>query len=312
MKADSQVVNSVEELREFLKSHRNSQKEIGRVELRSQDSKLSYSPEDMTIKVMSGIRLDELQSTVSAEGQWLPIDPCDDRISIKHLLDENLYGPHRYGFGTIREHLIGMEIILPDGRLVESGGNVVKNVAGYDLQKVFIGARQSLGIIVSATFKLLPKPAHRAFLKSGPLPLSEAAQLTEAVLETPVEPVVIDWAGESNNINIVLGFAGPTDAVEWQLSQLDKAQWQRTNLKSHDAAYFGGAGEWHRRRSILPSQLAEIIRDLDGKEFIARAGNGIVWSPAFAPTKSQMGKSLIEQRLKITFDPVGILPGIDR
>ena len=121
----------------------------------------------MTVKVWSGISLKRLQSRLAEFGQWLPVDPWDTGVSIKHLLDENLRSEEVW-IRTVREHLIGMETMLPDGRLVESGGDVVKNVAGYDLQKVFIGARQSLGIIVSATFKLLPRPDSN--------PLSRAAR----------------------------------------------------------------------------------------------------------------------------------------
>ena len=166
--ASALAIDNLDALRDLLRKHNDAGTPVGSIELTGLNSVRSLSAADMTVKVWSGISLKRLQSRLAEFGQWLPVDPWDTGVSIKHLLDENLYGPRRYGFGTVREHLIGMETMLPDGRLVESGGDVVKNVAGYDLQKVFIGARQSLGIIVSATFKLLPRPDSN--------PLSRAAR----------------------------------------------------------------------------------------------------------------------------------------
>lgn len=310
--ADSDGIDSIEALRALLLSHAEKGKPVGTVELTELTSVISLSPEDMTVKVEAGMRLDELQARLREVGQLLPIDPWDDSVRIKHLLDENIFGPRRYGFGTIREHLIGMEMMLPDGRLVESGGNVVKNVAGYDLQKVFIGARQSLGIIVSATFKLLPIPAHEAWLASGFVSATDARILTDEILESPVVPIVLDWTGNSEGVQVLVGFSGSKQQVEWQLDQLSGGAWKQADAPSYDAAYFGGAGDWRSRRSVLPSRLSEIVDGLAGQEFIVRAGNGLLWSPTFGGPVQREESIELGNRLKQTFDPLGLLPDIDR
>src|SRR5205085_1621980 len=76
--------------------------------------------------------------------------PAPEQITISQLLNGNLSGPRRYGYGTIREHLLGLTAVLPDGRVIHNGGKVVKNVAGFDLCKPFVGSRSTLGVSVAA------------------------------------------------------------------------------------------------------------------------------------------------------------------
>src|SRR5688500_12538970 len=110
-------------------------------DLRQMNRVIDLAPEDMTVTVESGIMLAALQKELAKHGQWLPIDPPNpENISIRDVLSQNLNGPRRFGYGTIREHLIGMKVVLAEGRIIKSGGKVVKNVAGYDLAKLFIGA----------------------------------------------------------------------------------------------------------------------------------------------------------------------------
>lgn len=310
--ASSVVIKHVDDLREMLRAHVESGNPVGHIDF-ANESIQALSAADMTVKVSSGISLNNLQRELVKVGQWLPIDPWNGNISIKHLLDENLYGPRRYGFGTIREHLIGMEMILPDGRLAQSGGNVVKNVAGYDLQKVFIGARQSLGIVVSATFKLLPKPELESFSESAPLTVTEAGQLTQRILDSPVIPSVLDWRNNSNTnrVIVVVGFSGSRPEVEWQLEHLDSTDWKATKPSNYDAAFFGKHGNWQARTSILPSRLEEIVEEIEGRPFLARAGNGVVWSSGLDSAVGTERNIQLESRLKETFDPAGIMPNIN-
>src|SRR6185503_18282450 len=109
--------------------------------------------------VEAGITLAALQQKLSERGQWVPVDPPHaDTLTIGALLAQNSSGPRRFGYGTIRDHLLGIKVVLADGRVIKAGGKVVKNVAGYDLCKLFVGSRGTLGAIVEATFKVLPKP----------------------------------------------------------------------------------------------------------------------------------------------------------
>src|SRR5205085_5829061 len=122
-----------------------------------------------------------------------PLDPPNSQtLSIERLLATNACGPRRFGYGTVRDYVIGMAVLLADGRMIHSGGKVVKNVAGYDLMKLFIGSRGSLGVIVEVTFKVLPLPETESFIEVRCNSLDEADQHIEAILKSPLVPVVLD------------------------------------------------------------------------------------------------------------------------
>ena len=267
-----------------------------------------HVPEDMTVKVGAGARLSDLQEKLSEAKQWLPLDPWNCDASIKRIIDENLHGPRRFGHGTVREHLIGMDILLADGRLIEAGGNVVKNVAGYDLMKLFVGARQSLGIVVGATFKLLPLPRREVLLQRECGTASEAAALTGDLLASPVCPIVLDWHGTAHGpVNIVTGFAGEEADVAWQLAEAASMGFIELREMKHDSRFFSSRGGDAPRCSVLPSKLADTIAGFGDEEFVARAGNGTVWCDAIVANPG-VGPAQVLQRLKAMFDPRGILP----
>ena len=92
-------------------------------------------------------------------GQCLPLDPPNDgRATLGGVVATGLGGPQRYGYGAPRNFVIGMQVVLADGRLLKAGGRVVKNVAGYDLCKLFTGSYGTLGLLTELTFKLRPCP----------------------------------------------------------------------------------------------------------------------------------------------------------
>ena len=123
---------------------------------------LDHEPDDMTATVDAGVTLGALQAKLAERGQRLPIDPPIEEgadATIGGLLAINAYGPMRHVYGTLRDWVIGMRVAHPDGTVTKSGGRVVKNVSGYDMHKLHIGALGSLGIITQATFKLAPHPS---------------------------------------------------------------------------------------------------------------------------------------------------------
>lgn len=265
-----------------------------------------HEPEDLTVKVESGVRLADLQARLAGRRQWLPLDPGDPEATIKRVIDENLHGPRRYGFGTVREHLIGMEVLLADGRLVTSGGNVVKNVAGYDFMKLLVGARQSLGVVVTATFKLWPLPRREVCVHRECESSAEAEAITSRLLDSPVCPIVLDWHGE-RSVRVVTAFAGEAADVDWQLQHASVMGFTTTSGLEYDAKFFRTHGEALGCRSVLPSRLRESVDALHGAPFLARAGNGTIWSPAVEPV-ARRGSGGLEQGLKDLLDPRGILP----
>ncbi len=285
---------------------------VSTVELRQMNRVLELAPEDMTVTVESGVLLGALQGELRKHGQWLPIDPPNaGRISIHDILARDLSGPRRFGYGTIREHLIGLKVVLADGRTIKSGGKVVKNVAGYDLAKLFIGAWDSLGIIVEATFKLRPLPATEAIV-GVPVPIREVGKMMRAVLDSDLTPTILDahrvQPGETSPASLVLGFAGTAQEVEWQLGVARTLGFTtRASLDYED--HFWNDPIIPSRVSVLPSRLGAAIAELDSLPFVARAGNGVIY---FRGDPSKLKKTSppteLMRRLKMTYDPKHILP----
>ena len=162
--------------------------------------------------------------------QWLPIDPPDDgSATIGGVVATGVAGAQQFGYGPPRRHFIGMKVVLADGSLVKAGARVVKNVAGYDLCKLFTGSYGTLGIIVEVNFKLRPLPlVTRTVLISGqPEELLAAAQ---RIIQAPLFPVAVelmsqnlvsqltDAASEANAF-LMIRFAGSDSAVSAQITR---------------------------------------------------------------------------------------------
>ncbi|MBI5775027.1 MAG: FAD-binding oxidoreductase [Verrucomicrobia bacterium] len=289
---------------------------------------LAHVPEDMTVTVEAGLKLAALQTELARRGQWLPLDPPHpDTLTIGELLATNASGPRRYGYGTARDHLIGLTAVLADGRVVSSGGKVVKNVAGYDLHKLFIGARGTLGVIVEATFKLRPLPEKEEFVAARCESLAQAETLMESVLNSPVTPVVFDahrggatllspssihsdQRGDKSvaaPFTLVLAFAGSRKEVEWQLGEARRLGFTEA-MKLDYEKDFWAESEKPQRISVLPSRVCETLGALGNAPFVARAGNGLIWHRGAAIAKGELPNAKLTQRVKDAFDPKHIFP----
>ncbi len=286
---------------------------------------LELTPADMTVTVETGLTLGALQQELAKHRQWLPIDPPNaDRLSIHDLLARDLSGPRRFGYGTIREHLIGMKVALADERVIKSGGKVVKNVAGYDLAKLFIGARGSLGAIVEATFKLRPWPAVERIVGRASGSLEEMRESLRAVLSSELTPVIVDAHRSADSlvranmderpdsairapIGIVLGFAGTRAEVEWQLALAAKLGFHADASLEHEANFWNEAVPAHRL-SVLPSRLTEAIPTLGDRAFVARAGNGTIYYRGARVGPAATMPVELMRGVKAAYDPKNLLP----
>ena len=274
---------------------------------------LEHKAEDMTATVEAGMTSAELQKELAERGQWLPVDPPNPaRLSIGALLAANASGPRRFGLGTVRDYLIGISVVLADGRVIHSGGKVVKNVAGYDLMKLFVGSRGSLGVIVEATFKVLPLPETEQFVAAKCETLDEADKLLEAVSNSELAPVVLDLHNVSSatrHLSLVLGFAGTRGEVEWQLSRAAELDFALPSSLDYQKTFFR-EGPSVQKISVLPSRTVEVIRSLNNAPFVARAGNGIIFHRGEFRRDQDDRPSKLEDRLKNECDPKHILPDI--
>ena len=133
--------------------------EIGRTLVTARlDRILEHQPGDLTCIVEAGLRLSALNARLAEHGQTLALDPPGDP-TIGACLAGDLSGPRRHRYGTMRDLVLGVTVVLADGTIASSGGKVVKNVAGYDLGKLFCGSRGRLGLVARLALRLQPRPA---------------------------------------------------------------------------------------------------------------------------------------------------------
>jgi glycolate oxidase FAD binding subunit len=167
------------------------------VDLRALDQVIDYPARDMTITVRAGIPVARLQDLLAAENQRLPVDvPRAAEATLGGALAVNVSGPRRYGFGTFRDYVIGISVVNDEGQEVKAGGRVVKNVAGYDLCKLYIGSLGTLGIISQVTLKLKPRPEEQALL-ALPCDAEAIGPLLDRLHASSTRPVCVDLLNEA-------------------------------------------------------------------------------------------------------------------
>ena len=154
---------------------------------------VEHAPHDMTVTVEAGLKLTDLQAHLARTRQWLALDPVlDPDATNGGIISTNLSGARRLRYGGVRDQIIGIRVVLPDGTIAKGGGKVVKNVAGYDLPKLFTGALGTLGVIVAATFRLYPlRAASRTVVLSAPT-AAPLCDLAVRVIASTLEPTALD------------------------------------------------------------------------------------------------------------------------
>ena len=157
---------------------------------------VEYEPADLTVTVEAGIRFAELQRILGEQGQFLALDPAvQDGATIGGVIATNTSGPLRLSYGTPRDLVIGTRVANPDGTLTHAGGRVVKNVAGYDLNKLYIGSLGTLSIVVELSFKLAPIPPSLEAVVGQVPDLDAARELVGADVHSPLSPLPIELLG---------------------------------------------------------------------------------------------------------------------
>ena len=133
------------------------------LDMRGLSRVVAHEPADLTVTVEAGCTVGALQARLGGAWQWLPLDPpLAGRATVGGTLAAGIAGPLSGGYGLPREMVIGMRAVLADGTVVKSGGNVVKNVTGFAMDRLHVGGLGTLGVIAEATFKVVPMPVKEA------------------------------------------------------------------------------------------------------------------------------------------------------
>jgi glycolate oxidase FAD binding subunit len=257
---------------------------------------LEHSPGDLTCIAEAGLRLSELDDALRPRGQMLMLDPPGDP-TLGACLAANLSGPRRHRYGAPRDLVIGATVVLGDGTVAHSGGRVVKNVAGYDLGKLFCGSRGAFGLIAAVALRLHPRPATRATLVVPVDAADDAQRLARAVLRSQLVPSAVDllWPGR-----LVLLFEGGERSVRAQVEaaralvggEEDESAWNELA-----AAQLAAGG----RVRFDPAQLAEFLAETPSAVVRVAAGN------AYVPETVEASLSFLAERVRAELDPQGVL-----
>jgi glycolate oxidase FAD binding subunit len=183
------------------------------------DGVVEHVPGDQVVRVQSGIRLRDLQERLARSDQMLGVDPPEEGegATVGGIVATNSSGPRRYRYGTIRDLIIGITVVLADGTVAKAGGKVVKNVAGYDLSKLFTGSLGTLGVIAECNFRLHPMPeVARAVAVELP-DTASAGAASQAILHAQIVPSAVElyWSNDTRLLTVLI--EGIPSGVEAQV-----------------------------------------------------------------------------------------------
>ncbi|MBI4266398.1 MAG: FAD-binding oxidoreductase [Acidobacteria bacterium] len=176
---------------------------------------------DLTLAVRAGATIAEVNRELAQHGQWLPLDAVSDASTIGGTIAANDSGPSRHRHGTPRDLLIGIGLATTDGRVVKAGGNVVKNVAGYDLGRLMCGSFGGLAAIVTASFKLAPLPPVSGTLCAAFSTPPAAARAAATLAGSQLEPLALD-VHASEATELLVRFASTAAAVDAQVAEAER------------------------------------------------------------------------------------------
>jgi len=294
--------------RTSLDQARSAEPGIKKIDLSQLNRIVDYPYRDMTITAEAGIRIDELQSLLAEHKQHLPVDvPQSRRATLGGVVASNTHGPRSFGYGTLRDYVIGITAVDAGGRLFHSGGRVVKNVAGYDLCKLMIGSRGTLAIISQITLKLRPLPESSRILWTALPAFSDIDIVLECLTASRTRPIALEVLNSvaaqqiaqetgtelfSNSPILAVGVEGSVQETEWQLATLREeiGPFGPLSMKNIDAQQT--AVVWNAltdfptrcdsplsfRIDLRPSQTMPLMEQVDQHDIavITHAGNGSI------------------------------------
>jgi glycolate oxidase FAD binding subunit len=267
---------------------------------------LQYNPRDLTISVGAGITYCELTRVLAEHRQMVPLDPpFSDRATVGGIVASNSSGPRRRLYGSARDMVIGMTFATLEGKLVRTGGMVVKNVAGLDMGKLMIGSFGTLAAIATINFRLHPMPAAtRTFVQDFER-MEDVIAARDQVLQGRLQPASIDILKSSSSYRLLIQAGGSQAVLDRYSRELRTAQVvegvEEDSLWSSIRELTPRFLSEHENGAVVrvSCTLAEVGRVLESlpPQALARAGSGVCYG-YFARASEQrippVGKSVIE------------------
>ena len=253
------------------------------LDLTGLDRVVEHVAGDLTVVAEAGVRLADLQAQVGRAGQLLGLDPPEDGATLGGVVSANASGPRRLRYGTTRDLLIGITVVLADGTVAHAGGKVVKNVAGYDLGKLFTGAHGTLGVVVSTTWRLHPVPPARRVVTLELPDAAAAGPLSVALARSTLTPSAVELiAGADGTARLVVLFESIAESVAGQATAavaLLAGGEESEELPEDFGRRPGGADDVLLRLAHAPASLSAVLEALPaGTAVAAHAATGVSYA----------------------------------
>jgi glycolate dehydrogenase FAD-binding subunit len=269
---------------------------------------VDYPARDMTVTVEAGVTMSQLAECLAAEQQRLPVDAARAReATLGGVIATNFSGPRRYGFGTIRDYVIGIQAVNGRGTIFNGGGRVVKNVAGYDFCKLLTGSLGTLAVITQVTLKVKPLAAASALVWCDLPKVARAEPLLAAMVNSQTTPAAIEllagpaWQSGAlpeplppGSARLLVGLEGTQAEVGWMIDRLTTEWREQGVVRVESIASEQVAGVWGAltefpavegsplvvkvsvRASAVCDMMERLVRLDPQCSLQAHAGNGIV------------------------------------
>jgi glycolate oxidase FAD binding subunit len=262
---------------------------------------LEYEPADLTATVEAGVTLASFNHRAAEDRQFIPLDPFgDERSTIGGVIATASSGPLRCAYRTPRDWLIGAAVVHADGSITRAGGKVVKNVAGYDLCKLYTGSFGTLAVIAEASFKLRALPSTEKTVVFYSRDAQSLCSLAARITDSDVQPAAMELISpygeapaplEDEHFALVLRFLDEAEAIDWEIEETQRlgSGFRHAALGEADAAAFWRAyhesetspsAEFILSLSALPADLNALIGDitqaLPPVRLRAHAADGVV------------------------------------
>lgn len=265
------------------------------IDLGRMDEIIEHVPGDQVVRVQAGVKLETLQQKLAEADQMLALDPPERGATVGGVVAANASGPRRFRYGTVRDLIIGVTVVLADGTVAKAGGKVVKNVAGYDLGKLFTGSLGTLGVIADCNFRLHPRPDSARTMAVEVDTPQAARDAAQAIVHSQVEATAIElhWDGETKLVSVLLeSIPGGIEAKEERTRLLLEPFGEVRTLTDEEGDNLGPldpppAGDAVAVKiSAPPAELAAALesvldaaerRDV-GARFTGHAGTGVTFA----------------------------------
>ncbi len=218
---------------------------------------LQYNPADMTIAVRAGTRLDALQAELDEHGQRLAFDPAraEHGATLAGLLATADGGPSRHAYGTLRDLVIGVTVVLADGTVARSGGHVIKNVAGYDLAKLFYGSFGTLGALAEIVLRLHPAPRSTTTV-TVECTRADAFDTAQLIAAAGLEPSAVELlASDDTDTRLLVRFEGTPSGVLERVAAVPTLTSQPTHTLDEDEA----ARSWAHVSAVATGEPGDTV-----------------------------------------------------